>query len=91
MHIFYDTKHEEIKPLAEEIMSELSRITQASSHESKPASETLYLMKNAPLPSILIECGFLSNSEEERKLNDEEYQSKIAWAIAKSIKSYYTK
>ena len=91
LHIFYDIKHEEIKPLAEEIMNELSHITQASSHETKPASKTLYLMKNAPLPAILIECGFLSNSEEEQKLNDEEYQSKIAWAIAKSIKNYYTK
>ena len=79
LHIFYDEKHEEIKPLAEKIMADLSSATGASSHDIKPAVNTLYLMKNAPLPSILIECGFVSNPEEERKLNDENYQSKIAW------------
>ena len=45
-------------------------------------------MKNPPIGALLIECGFLSNPEEEKKLNNEEYQNKIAWAIAEAIDEY---
>ena len=40
------------------------------------------------MPSILIECGFLSNYEEEKLLQDEKYQEKIAKSLAKSIENY---
>ena len=46
-------------------------------------------MKNPPMPAILAECGFLSNPDEEKRLNDEEYQSKIAWAMARAVEKYY--
>ena len=49
----------------------------------------LYLLKKPPIPSILAECGFLSNPEEEAKLKTEDYQSRIAWAIADAIEKYY--
>jgi N-acetylmuramoyl-L-alanine amidase len=43
------------------------------------------------MPSILVECGFLSNSEEEKLLQDENYQQKIADSLAKSISEYFEK
>jgi N-acetylmuramoyl-L-alanine amidase len=43
------------------------------------------------MPSILIECGFLSNYEEEKLLQEDGYQQKIADSIAKSIDSYFQK
>ena len=46
-------------------------------------------MKKPPIPIILAECGFLSNKEEEEKLKNEEYQAKLAWAIADAIEEYY--
>ena len=36
-----------------------------------------------------VECGFLSNLEEEQKLNTQEYQEKIAWAIYIGIMNYF--
>ena len=42
-------------------------------------------MKNPTPPAILIECGFISNPEEEQLLNDEKYQSKIAFSIANAV------
>ena len=45
-------------------------------------------MKNSQVPAILVECGFLSNPEEEKLLKDEYYQSKMAWAIADGIMEY---
>ncbi|EDK32354.1 N-acetylmuramoyl-L-alanine amidase CwlD [Clostridium kluyveri] len=42
------------------------------------------------MPSVLIECGFLSNTEEKNKLLKDEYQDKIAECIKKSINEYYS-
>lgn len=90
LHIFYSAEHEDtIKPLAESIQTHIAEITGAQTHSVKTVSEKLFLMKKPPLPCILAECGFLSNPEEEKKLNDENYQSKIAWAIAASVYEYY--
>ena len=88
LHIFYDKEHPEIEELAKEIQSGISAVTGASAHTVKTADEKLFLMKNTHVPSILIECGFLSNPAEEKKLVSEEYQAKIAWAIAKSLDNY---
>ena len=41
------------------------------------------------MPSVLVECGFLSNYEEEQKLKSNEYQEKIANSISKSIGEFY--
>lgn len=85
LHVFYDQKHESIKELAEQMQTAISDATGAPMHDVRPAAATLYLMKNTTIPAILIECGFLSNPEEEKKLTDDDYQSRIAWAIAKTL------
>lgn len=89
LHIFYDKEHPAIEELAKNIQDGIGRVTGAKTHTVKTADEKLFLMKNPPVPSILAECGFLSNPEEERKLTDEKYQAKIAWAIADEILKYY--
>jgi len=48
---------------------------------AKPISDGIYIMKNAQCPAVLVECGFLSNSEEFAKLLTHEYQLKTAQAI----------
>lgn len=89
LHIFYDKSHPEIEELAKKIQDGIGRVTGAKTHTVKTADEKLFLMKNPSVPSILAECGFLSNPEEEKKLTDDEYQSKIAWAIADEVLKYY--
>ena len=89
LHVFYAHNHEEVKPLAENIQNRISEITGATTHAVKTADKNLFLMKNPPVPSILVECGFISNPEEEQKLIDEDYQSKIAWAIAEEIENFF--
>lgn len=88
LHIFYDKNHPEIEETAKQIQDSIGEITGAKMHAIKTADESLFLMKNPPIPEILIECGFLSNPEEEKKLCDEKYQSKIAWAIASAVENY---
>ena len=43
------------------------------------------------VPSILVETAFISNPQEERRLNDERYQDKLARAILEGIKEYVAK
>ena len=88
LHIFYDKNHPEIERLAKSIQNKMSEVTGAEMHAVKTADERLFLMKNPPMPAILVECGFLSNPDEEKKLASDEYQSKIAWAIASAIENY---
>ena len=52
---------------------------------SKQADSSIYLLDKLHCPAVLLECGFLSNSEECTLLCDEEYQNKLCEAIASSI------
>jgi len=88
LHVFYAKNHPETETLAAEIQTRIAEITKAETHSIKTADENLFLMKKPPIGALLIECGFLSNPEEEKKLNTEEYQNKIAWAIAEAIDEY---
>jgi N-acetylmuramoyl-L-alanine amidase len=56
----------------------------------KPAKNAYRILReNDTMPSVIVECGFLSNYEEEQKLKSDEYQEKIAESISKSIGEYY--
>ncbi len=85
LHIFYARNHPEAAPIAENIQNNIAGLTGAKVHTVKTASDSLYLMKNPVPPSVLVECGFISNPEEEKLLNDDAYQSKIAFAIANAV------
>lgn len=56
----------------------------------KPAGSEIFVLDRCRVPAILIECGFLSNPAELLKLKDEEYQKKIACAIAAATATYIT-
>ena len=89
LRIFYSQNFEDIKPLAENIQLRMSDVTGAKTSTVKTADKGLFLLKNPPIPSILVECGFLSNPEEERLLSSPDYQSRLAWAIADAVEKYY--
>lgn len=89
LRLFYDKNHSQTLKLAEFIQERMSHVTGAKMYAVKASDPSLFLMKNTPVPGVLIECGFLSNPEEEKKLNDTDYQSRIAWAIADAVEKYY--
>ena len=47
-----------------------------------------YVLRNTWIPAILVEVGFLSNVQEEKLLNTEEYRQKIAEGVAQGIINY---
>lgn len=89
LRVFYDKNHPEGEEIAKKIQDSICKITGAEGQSIKTADSKLFLMKNPPMPSILIECGFISNPKEEEKLKNDEYQSEIAWAIAESVEKCY--
>lgn len=89
--VFYSSNKDESKELAQILQEELIAVLNPSSQrEIKKATNDIYLLKKAKIPAVLVECGFLSNAEEEKKLKDEEYQKEIAWAIYCSIIKYFS-
>ena len=53
-----------------------------NSRESKPIPDSVYLMNHVSCPAVLVECGFLTNPEEEERLRDEDFQRKLAAVLA---------
>ena len=46
------------------------------------------MLKKTPTPTVIVECGFLSNYEESALLSEDMYQERIAWAIVMGIMQY---
>lgn len=86
----YPEGKEEDKKLANYVQNELKRVVDNTNNRKIKSRDNIYLIKNNKIPSILIECGFLSNEKEAKLLNDEEYQDKIAWAIYVGIQKYFS-
>jgi N-acetylmuramoyl-L-alanine amidase len=74
------------KKLAEYVLDKIIYFTKAKSRGVKTAN--FRVIKNTKMPAILVEGGFLSNSEERRKCQDPLYQEVLAWGIARGINEY---
>lgn len=62
-----------------------------NNRKEKVGLEYKILKDGHKAPSAIIECGFLSNPEEEEKLKTEDYQKELAEAITKAVNKYYSK
>ena len=69
---------------AEQMQKALLTVDETNTRQAK-ANDTYYLLKRTEVPTIIVECGFLSNPEEAAKLTDTKYQKKMADAITKGI------
>ena len=75
--------------LGRSVLSELGGIN--TLHKAQVEQASFAVLKAPDIPSILIETAFISNPEEEKRLNDEGYQEQMAQAIFKGIKRYFAK
>lgn len=89
--VFYSQNNEESKYLAGIIQQDIIDMLQPeNTRKIKPAQDNLYILYNVKSPAVLVECGFLSNYSECKKLQDDSYQNKIAFAIYYSVLQYYS-
>lgn len=86
---FFNTNNEQSEILAEEIQSNLNETIQKENHRIAMKLNTVYIMKYVEIPISIVECGFLSNPQEEVELQEEEYQNRLAWGIYNGINSYF--
>ncbi len=75
--------------LGKDVLGELGRIN--TLHKGQVEQAGFAVLKAPDIPSILIETAFISNPEEEARLNDEAYQDRMADAILKGIRRYFAK
>ncbi len=83
---FFDKNSESGKHLAESIQNKLNAIYENSTHSALVGD--YFMLKCTQNPSVIVECGFLSNPEDEALLITEEYQQKIAYAIFQGAIAY---
>lgn len=90
--VIYSGNFKESEELAMFIQREFHNIPEnKSKREHLKAPDGIFLLKKADIPAVIVECGFLSNFDEEKLLNTEKYQKKLAGAIVKGIENYYEK
>lgn len=90
--VFYPGNCPESKKLAQIIQQSITDFADNSNYrEAKDSKNDIFILKDSKIPSVLVECGFLSNPEEEAKLLTQEYQSEIAYAIFGGISRYLAK
>ena len=74
--------------LARTMQSALTAALAPGSKRQAKTASGIYLMEHCTHPGVLVECGFLSNPEEERKLGTAEHQKKIAAILAAVLAGY---
>ena len=86
---FYNSTNEQSKNLAEKIQENLNEAIQKENHRIAMKLNSVYIMKHVEIPISIVECGFLSNPQEEEELLQDSYQDKLAWGIYNGIISYF--
>ena len=86
---FYQNGNEESNKLAKQIQENLNDAIQKDNKRVAMKLDTAYIMKHVEIPISIVECGFLSNAEEEKQLLDDEYQNRLAWGIYNGITDYF--
>jgi len=87
--VFYSGNDERSKELAEAIQTSVTlTLQQKNDRVVKKSGSGIYLLYHAKIPAVLVECGFISNSDEVKKLKDESYRMKLAILIADGLLKY---
>ena len=88
--VFYTKNYTQAQELANCVQSSIKELIQPeNTRVVKQGTDSTYLLKNAVVPTVIVECGFLSNKDELEKLKQDDYQSQMAFAIADGIIDFY--
>ena len=86
--VFYYGPSERSRELAASIQQALIEFQDPDNTRQEKANEDYYLLRKETVPTVICECGFMSNAAEEALLKSEMYQEKTAWAISVGIVRY---
>ena len=86
---FFKQNDKESEELAKSLQEELNSSIQRENKREALKITGKYIIEHVEIPIAIIECGFLSNPEEEKLLQQNEYQDRIAWGIYNGIMDYF--
>ena len=84
--VFFAPHAEGSADIASAVQSAVVRMMQPdNTRQTKPTEGTVYLLDKAEKPSVMVECGFLSNPMELESLKDSQYQMRLAYCITRGV------
>ena len=86
---FYREGNEQGKKLAVSIQENLNTAIPKENNRVAHTIDNVYIIKHVEIPTTIVECGFLSNPEEEKRLLEDGYQNRLAWGIYNGIINYF--
>lgn len=86
---FYKQESAEGQKLATSIQNNLNKSIEKENKRVPMKIDNIYIIKHVEIPTTIVECGFLSNPEEEKLLLTNDYQNKLAWGIYTGIMDYF--
>ncbi len=86
--MFYSSSNKRSEALAQSLQSQFRKLQPDNSREIKLCGKELFLCYFSENPTVMVECGFLSNPEEAALLNTEDYQEKVALTIFSGINDF---
>ncbi|KUO61269.1 MAG: N-acetylmuramoyl-L-alanine amidase [Gracilibacter sp. BRH_c7a] len=87
--VFYHPNSSEGEKLALSIQEKLNTLSEKQ--RAAKANQSYFILKNTGMVAVTVELGFLSNPEEEERLNQADHQQKLAMAIFEGLGNYLTK
>lgn len=89
--VMYDKDNPEASRLASCIQKQLINVLDNNNkRKPAPAASSKFITNSAPIPTVIVECGFMSNPKELELLKTDSYQDQVAWAIYLGIVNYFT-
>ncbi len=86
---FYQKDNERSKLLAQKIQTNLGKNIEFKNDRVSMSISGVYIIDHLTIPTVIVECGFLSNPQEAEMLKGENYQNKIAWGIFTGIQDFF--
>lgn len=87
--VFYYKHSADGKKLAGIIQNSFKEHLNSSNTRVEKSNDTYYMLINTTCPTVIAECGFLSNPDEAELLNSDEYQQRVALALYNGIEKYF--
>lgn len=86
--VFFFKNSPEGEEIAATVQATLNEQLDPPKKRVSKSNDDYYILKKTPTPTIIVECGFLSNPEEAVKLTDDAYQNKLARAVYSGVCTY---
>ncbi len=89
MQIWYSPNNDKSKMLADCILNvSKDNLQKDNERQNKESDDSYYILYKASVPSVMVECGFMSNADENKLLQNNLYQSKLAYSIMLGFSDY---